>query len=153
MCDLLFTIGELCRVGTESFTWRRSDLKQPPKSWIFWRSGHKPLIENLWYLRAVHPQRGCGRAVADVNDYPARFVTAPAKDAQSRSSSSPTRPDCQVIASPEYNSIITLLLKTPFDWWSRRDDNPFVGKVAAGLAQTANLVMLLLFIHSCPPHC
>jgi chromate reductase len=36
-----------------------------------------------------------------------------------------------LIASPEYNSMITPLLKNTIDWCTRGDDNPFTGKVAA----------------------
>lgn len=36
-----------------------------------------------------------------------------------------------LIASPEYNSMITPLLKNTIDWCTRGDDNPFPGKVAA----------------------
>ncbi len=36
-----------------------------------------------------------------------------------------------LVASPEYNSMITPLLKNTIDWCSRADDNPFTGKVAA----------------------
>lgn len=36
-----------------------------------------------------------------------------------------------LIASPEYNSMITPLLKNTIDWCTRADDNPFEGKVAA----------------------
>ncbi|HEY5228280.1 MAG TPA: NAD(P)H-dependent oxidoreductase [Opitutaceae bacterium] len=36
-----------------------------------------------------------------------------------------------LIASPEYNSMITPLLKNTIDWCTRTDDNPFEGKVAA----------------------
>lgn len=36
-----------------------------------------------------------------------------------------------LIASPEYNSMNTPLLKNAIDWCSRADDNPFIGRVAA----------------------
>ncbi len=36
-----------------------------------------------------------------------------------------------LIASPEYNSQMTPLLKNTIDWATRADDNPLVGKVAA----------------------
>jgi len=36
-----------------------------------------------------------------------------------------------LIASPEYNSFMTPLLKNTIDWITRADDNPFTGKVAA----------------------
>jgi chromate reductase, NAD(P)H dehydrogenase (quinone) len=36
-----------------------------------------------------------------------------------------------LIASPEYNSQMTPLLKNTIDWCTRGDDNPFIGKVAA----------------------
>lgn len=36
-----------------------------------------------------------------------------------------------LLASPEYNSQITPLLKNAIDWCTRADENPFIGKAAA----------------------
>ena len=45
-----------------------------------------------------------------------------------------------LIASPEYNSMNTPLLKNTIDWCSRADDNPFEGKVVAVIAASPGVV-------------
>jgi chromate reductase, NAD(P)H dehydrogenase (quinone) len=44
-----------------------------------------------------------------------------------------------LVASPEYNSMFTPLLKNTIDWCSRPDPNPFAGKVAAVLSASPGL--------------
>jgi chromate reductase, NAD(P)H dehydrogenase (quinone) len=44
-----------------------------------------------------------------------------------------------LIASPEYNSMITPLLKNTLDWCSRADTNPFEGKVAAVISASPGM--------------
>ena len=70
-----------------------------------------------------------------------------------------------LIASPEYNSMITPLLKNTVDWCSRADDNPFTGKVAAVVSASpgqfggvrslklAQQLLLQLGCHIVPAQC
>lgn len=70
-----------------------------------------------------------------------------------------------LVASPEYNSFITPLLKNTIDWISRADENPFVGKVAAVVSaspgalggarslQHARHLLLHLGCHVTPAQC
>jgi NAD(P)H-dependent FMN reductase len=73
--------------------------------------------------------------------------------------------DALLIASPEYNSMITPLLKNTIDWCTRDDEDPFPGKVAAvisaspgGFGGVRSLVMaqqllLKLGCHVVPGQC
>jgi chromate reductase len=70
-----------------------------------------------------------------------------------------------LIASPEYNSMITPMLKNTIDWCSRADTNPFEGKVAAVISaspgiyggvrslQLAQQLLLKLGCHVVPGQC
>jgi len=70
-----------------------------------------------------------------------------------------------LLASPEYNSQLTPLLKNTIDWITRADENPFVGKVAAVVSaspgalggarslQHARHLLLHLGCHVVPAQC
>jgi len=70
-----------------------------------------------------------------------------------------------LIASPEYNSLITPLLKNTIDWCTRAEPNPFAGRVAAVVsaspgqfggvrsAQLARQLLLHLGAHVVPAQC
>jgi chromate reductase, NAD(P)H dehydrogenase (quinone) len=73
--------------------------------------------------------------------------------------------DALLIASPEYNSMITPMLKNTLDWCSRTDGDPFDGKVAAVISaspgilggvrslQLAQQLLLKLGCHVLPGQC
>ncbi len=44
-----------------------------------------------------------------------------------------------LVASPEYNSMFTPLLKNTLDWCSRPDENPFEGKAAAVISASPGI--------------
>ena len=70
-----------------------------------------------------------------------------------------------LIASPEYNSMFTPLLKNTIDWCTRGDENPMIGKIAAvvsaspgalGAIRSMTLVRQLLLhlgCHVVPAQC
>ena len=70
-----------------------------------------------------------------------------------------------LLASPEYNSMITPLLKNTIDWCTRAEKNPFIGKVVAVIsaspgiyggvrsAQQARQLLLHLGSHVIPAQC
>jgi chromate reductase len=73
--------------------------------------------------------------------------------------------DALLVASPEYNSMFTPLLKNTVDWCTVGDDNPFVGRVAAVVSaspgihggvrslQLAQQLFLKLGCHVVPGQC
>jgi len=51
-----------------------------------------------------------------------------------------TQHSALLIASPEYNSMITPLLKNTIDWCTRADANPFIGKIAAVVSASPGML-------------
>ncbi len=80
---------------------------------------------------------GADVTVIDLNDYPLPIYHGDLEDSQGLPPAAVKLIELVnahaglLIASPEYNSFMTPLLKNTIDWISRSDDNPFTGKVAA----------------------
>ncbi|MEO5959482.1 MAG: NAD(P)H-dependent oxidoreductase, partial [Opitutaceae bacterium] len=73
----------------------------------------------------------------DLNEFPLPLFHGDLEDAEGMPSNAQKFVDlilghhALLIASPEYNSMFTPLLKNTIDWATRADENPFTGKVAA----------------------
>ncbi len=88
---------------------------------------------------AVHAVRAAGGEVTliDLNDYPLPIYQGDLEDADGLPANARKLIDLiaghrgLLIASPEYNSMITPLLKNTIDWCTRVDDDPFPGRVVA----------------------
>lgn len=88
---------------------------------------------------AVEAVRAAGAEVTliDLTDFPMPLYNGDLEDAEGMPANATKliglvqQHPALLIASPEYNSMITPLLKNAIDWCSRADDNPFTGKVAA----------------------
>lgn len=88
---------------------------------------------------AVQAVREAGAEVTllDLNEYALPLYHGDLEDADGLPANAAkvieliTRHDALLIASPEYNSMLTPLLKNTLDWCTRGDGDPFEGKVAA----------------------
>jgi len=107
----------------------------------------------------------------DLNDYPLPLYHGDLEDAQGLPANAAklvaliTEHPALLVASPEYNSLITPLLKNTIDWCTRAEPNPFEGKVAAVVsaspgqfggvrsAQVARQLLLHLGCHVVPAQC
>jgi NAD(P)H-dependent FMN reductase len=122
---------------------------------------------------AVQATRDAGGEVTllDLNEYSLPLYHGDLEDAEGMPANATklvaliTAHPALLIASPEYNSYFTPLLKNTIDWCTRADENPFTGKVAAvisaspgqygGVRSATHLRALLLHLgcHIVPAQC
>jgi chromate reductase len=82
-------------------------------------------------------EAGCEVTVADLLDFEMPLYNGDLEDRSGlpdgarRLIAEISAHDGLLIASPEYNSMVTPLLKNTIDWCTRGDGNPFEGKAAA----------------------
>jgi NAD(P)H-dependent FMN reductase len=110
-----------------------------PRILAFSGSARRESFNRKFLAAAVMATREAGGEVTliDLDDFSMPLYHGDLEDAQGMPENATklvaliTAHDALLIASPEYNSMITPLLKNTIDWCTRGDENPFEGKVAA----------------------
>lgn len=110
-----------------------------PKILAFSGSSRRESLNQKFLNAAVEAVRAAGGEVTAINlkDYPLPIYDGDFEEAHGLPDNARKLVDLikahagLLIASPEYNSMNTPLLKNTIDWCSRADDDPFPGRVAA----------------------
>jgi len=110
-----------------------------PRILAFSGSARRESLNKKFLAVAVAAAREAGGEVTliDLNDYALPLYHGDLEDAQGLPENAKkltaliAQHDALLIASPEYNSMITPLLKNTIDWCTRAEDDPFPDKVAA----------------------
>lgn len=110
-----------------------------PRVLAFSGSARRESLNRKLLAVAVDAVRKAGAEVTliDLNDYVLPLYHGDLEDAEGLPENAKklieliTQHAGLLIASPEYNSMFTPLLKNTLDWCTRDEENPFIGKVAA----------------------
>jgi NAD(P)H-dependent FMN reductase len=102
-------------------------------------SARKGSFNKKWLAAAVEATRAIGAEVTlhDFNEFPIPLYHGDLEDAEGIPANAQKLIELiqqhpgLLIASPEYNSQMTPLLKNAIDWCTRADENPLTGKVVA----------------------
>lgn len=114
-------------------------MPNPPKILAFAGSARRDSLNKKLLHVVVEATRAAGGEVTviDLNDLPMPLYHGDLEDREGLPANAQKMVelvlahDALLIASPEYNSMITPLFKNTIDWCTRADDNPLIGKVAA----------------------
>lgn len=114
-------------------------MPTPPKILAFAGSARRESFNKKLLAVVVEATRAAGGEVTliDLNDLPLPLYHGDLEDREGMPENARKlidlvlAHDALLIASPEYNSMITPLLKNTIDWCTRADENPLLGKVAA----------------------
>lgn len=110
-----------------------------PQILAFSGSARRDSLNRKFLAVAIQAIREAGGEVTllDLNEYGLPLYHGDAEDADGLPANAAklieliASHDALLIASPEYNSMITPLLKNTIDWCTRGDTDPFSGKVVA----------------------
>lgn len=148
-------------------------MAAPPRILAFSASARRESLNRKFLAVAVEATRQEGGEVTliDLNDFVLPLYNGDLEDAQGLPQNAAKLIGLVaghhglLIASPEYNSMFTPLLKNTLDWCTRGDTEPFEGKVAAVLSaspgpyggvrslQLAQQLLLKLGCHVVPGQC
>ena len=114
-------------------------MPNPPRILAFAGSARRASFNKKLLAVVVEATRAAGGAVTllDLNDLPMPLYHGDLEDAEGMPANAKKfvemilAHDALLIATPEYNSQITPLLKNTIDWATRADENPLKNKVAA----------------------
>jgi NAD(P)H-dependent FMN reductase len=123
-------------------------MTAPIRILAFSGSSRRESLNKKLLLAAVEATRTAGGEVtlADLNELALPLYNGDLEDAKGLPENAKTLialitgHEGILVASPEYNSMITPLLKNTIDWCTRGDDNPFVGKVAAVISASPGML-------------
>lgn len=114
-------------------------MAQPIRILAFSGSARKESLNQKLLVATVEAVRAAGGEVTliSLKDYPLPLYDGDLEDASGLPANAVKLIDLikghagLLVASPEYNSMITPLLKNTIDWCTRAEENPLTGKVAA----------------------
>jgi chromate reductase, NAD(P)H dehydrogenase (quinone) len=148
-------------------------MAQAPHILAFAGSARRESLNKKLLAVAVQAAREAGGEVTliDLNDYPLPLYHGDLENTEGLPANAAKLVDLMaqhhalLIASPEYNSLLTPLLKNTIDWCTRAKPSPLAGKVAAIVsaspgafggvrsAQVARQLLLDLGCHVVPAQC
>ncbi len=114
-------------------------MSSAPRLLAFAGSARRESLNRKFLAVAMQAAREAGAEVTllDLNDLPLPLYHGDLEDASGLPDNAKklialiASHDALLIASPEYNSMLTPLLKNTIDWCTRGEHNPFPGKAAA----------------------
>jgi NAD(P)H-dependent FMN reductase len=148
-------------------------MANPVRILAFSGSARRESLNRKFLAVAVEAVReaGCDVTVADLNELALPLYHGDLEDAEGLPANAARLVELigshagLLVASPEYNSMPTPLLKNTIDWCTRAEPNPFEGKVAAVISaspgplggvrslQLAQQLLLKLGCHVVPGQC
>ncbi len=122
-------------------------MAAPPRILAFAASARRESLNRKFLALAVVAVKEAGGEVTllDLNDFAMPLYHGDLEDAQGLPENAERligligEHHALLVASPEYNSMLTPLLKNTVDWCTRANDNPFEGKVAAVISASPGI--------------